>query len=243
MKETKTPGVLSAIQSSFLPWFGYFSMMQASSHFVVLDNLQFDKNSWRNRNRINRNGEYQWITVPVHLVNGLGTKLNEVEIDYSQKWITKILGSIENNYKKCPHYPYFSEMLESAIRRKPVTLHELNLELIQRIALELELSTKIVTSSEIETNSDPNQRLIELTQHFNCGTYLSGQAAREYLNIEKFKDNTIEVLWYEFDEMFQYKHQSSNFLPKLSIIDLLMNLGSFQTKRFLSEVNRTKETL
>lgn len=242
MHESNAYRILSAIQSSFLPWFGYFSMMKTSSHFVVLDDLQFDKNGWRNRNRINRNGEYQWLTVPISLGKGIGTKINEVKIDYSQKWIIKVLGSIESNYKKSPHYPHFAEIIESAIMRKPVTLHELNFDLIQKIAQELELTTKIVVSSDIETSSNSNQRLIDLTRILQCDTYLTGQAARDYLNVEKFSKNKIKVLWYEFDEMLHYSQQSPGFLSKLSIIDLLMNLGSIQTSRFLSDVNQTKGT-
>lgn len=240
MQENSSHGVLSSIQSSFLPWFGYFSMMKASSHFIILDDVQFDKNGWRNRNRINRNGEYQWLTVPVRLGKQFGLQIREVEIDYTQKWIPKILGSIESNYKKCKNYSHFAEIIESAISKKPITLHELNVDLIHRIAQELELSTNIEVSSNIETSADPNQRLIDLTSKLQCHTYLSGQAASDYLNIERFSASGIEVSWYQFDEMLQYSQQSTNFLPKLSIIDLLMNLGSIETGRFLSEVNRTK---
>jgi len=240
MQENSCLGVLSSIQSSFLPWLGYFGMMKASSHFVILDDLQFDKNGWRNRNRINRNGEYQWLTVPVRLGKAFGPQIKDVEIDYSQKWIPKILGSIESNYKKSPHYSHFAEIVENAIRKKPITLHELNFELIQRISQELELSTKIEVSSNIETSNDPNQRLIDLAHNYNCNTYLSGQAARDYLNIESFSASRINVSWYEFDETHEYTQQSTKFLSKLSIIDVLMNLGSIQTGRFLSEANRTK---
>jgi hypothetical protein len=240
MQENRALRTLSVIQSSFLPWFGYFGMMKISSNFIILDDVQFDKNGWRNRNRINRNGEYQWLTVPVRLGKTSGPRIRDVEIDYSQKWIPKILGSIESNYGRSPHYSYFANVIESAIKKKPITLHELNIELIFRISQELELDTKIEVSSQIETSSDPNQRLIDLTRHANCDQYLSGQAAHHYLDIERFSENKIKVLWYEFDEMSQYPQQSSQFLSKLSIIDLLMNIGSIQTGRFLNEVNRTK---
>lgn len=240
MQESSLPRVLSSIQSSFLPWFGYFGMMKASSHFVILDDVQYDKNGWRNRNRINRSGEYQWLTVPVRLGNAFGQQIKDVEIDYTQKWIPKILGSIEANYKKSGYYSHFGEIIESAIMRKPKTLHELNFDLIQRIAQELQLPTKIEVSSNIQTSTDPNQRLIDFTRKYNCNTYLSGQAAIDYLNIEKFSASRINVLWYEFDEMIEYTQQSTKFLSKLSIIDLLMNLGSIETVKFLNQVNLTK---
>jgi hypothetical protein len=240
MQEGSFGATLGSIQSSFLPWFGYFGMIKHASHFVILDNVQFDKNGWRNRNRINNNGDYQWITVPVHLGKKIGPKINEIEIDYSQKWIPRILGSIENSYRRSPHYSYFASIIETAINKKPVTLHALNYELIHKIVLELEIDTKIELSSAIASSSDRNQRLVDFARHYGCTKYLSGQAAKSYLDVQNFNMAGINVAWYEFDELLQYPQQSMNFLPKLSIIDLLMNLGSKDTRQFLDEVNKTE---
>jgi hypothetical protein len=240
MQEGSSGEILSSIQSSFLPWFGYFGMIKQASKFVILDDVQFDKNGWRNRNRINNDGNYQWITVPVRLGKKLGPKINEIEIDYSQKWIPRILGSIENSYRRSPHYSYFASIIETAINKKPVTLHALNYELINRIVLELEIHTKIELSSEIASSSDRNQRLVDLARYCECSIYLSGQAASSYLNVESFNKAGIQVLWYEFDELLQYPQQSMNFLTKLSIIDLLMNLGSKDTSQFLDRVSKTE---
>lgn len=234
---------LGCIQSSFLPWFGYFGIIKESSNFVILDDVQFDKNGWRNRNRINNNGKYQWITVPVRLGKTFGPKINEVEIDYSQKWIPRILGSIENSYRRSPHYTHYATIIEAAINTKPATLHALNTLLIHKIVLELEIDTKIEFSSQIDSSTDPNKRLIDLARYCKCTRYVSGQAAKSYLNVQEFDQAGIKVAWYNFDESLQYPQQSRDFLPKLSIIDLLMNLGAQETRRFLDEVNITEGLL
>ena len=174
-------------QSNYLPWKGYFDLINNVDIFVLYDTVQYTKNDWRNRNRVVTANGTSWLTVPV-IQKSLNQRINEVEIA-NQHWQRKHWLTIEQSYKKTPFFAKYSPFI------KPVFEREWNMRLIQ-IAKELD------------------------AQH-----YLSGPAAKDYIDLRLFKQEGIAVKWMDYTNYPVYPQRSINFEHGVSIIDLLFNVG------------------
>lgn len=219
--------ILSAHQVNFLPYLGFFEKIVHSDVFILLDDVQFVHTgdlAWMNRNKIRTKQGWQYITIPVYIKGRFGQLLQDVEINYEHDWKRKILGSIKQNYCHASFFnPVFSK-LDEIINRNYSKLIELNYELLKFVLEYLELSPKMVFSSQLNIKSRATQRLIDLCNIFNARKYLSGVHGKDYLDIELFKKHGIEVIFQDFKPK-EYVQQFDGFVPNLSVIDALFNLG------------------
>lgn len=222
------------LQTNYLPWLGYFHLMNSVDVFVHYDTVQYDKHGWRNRNRIkNREGDFQWLSVPV-LTKGLGAPiLKEVKIDNTQKWQKQHLGSIRQFYGKSKHFEEFFPVVEKELGKQRVFLNDLNLELINLFSNLLGISTQVVMASDIKTEeTEKNSKVIEITKKVGGTSYLSGQAAKDYIQPQMFTDAEVELQWHEFPHP-EYPQLHGEFLSHLSILDALFNIGSQETRQLI----------
>jgi len=140
--------IVSIHQPGYLPWLGFFKKIQSSDIFVFLDDVQFEKNGWHNRNKIKTSENWMWLTVPVNAK--LGTNLNQIRIDYSSKWIKKHKKSIELNYSKSEFFDKYWSNFENIYEKKYELLVDLNMAFIKKIMEFLDIKTKILFSSSLE---------------------------------------------------------------------------------------------
>jgi hypothetical protein len=209
-------------QSQFLPWIPYFFKLLHCDIFVVLDDVQFQKNGVQNRNLINSPIGQQWITVPVK--QRLGTKIKEVELSDS-KAIGKIQKALEMNYKRAPFYSNVSEKIFPILEKGNRKLHDLNKSLFLAVLDLLKINVRIEYSSELDITGSKGNLVISIIKELNGRKYLSGEGGLNYMTTKSFQDEGIELFKYNFcyTSYRQLWEKKVGFVSDLSIIDLLFN--------------------
>ena len=224
---------LTVLQPGYLPWLGFFDQLQRSDCFIFYDDVQYDKNGWRNRNRIKAaSGEPHWLTVPVR-VHSLAQLLIDTEIDNRQPWARKHIGTIRQFYAGASHLKrYLPELEELLLGTNWLRLCDLDLAVIKLMCRWLGLKRDTMRSSELMIEGDRSERLVNFCRHFGADRYLSGNAAQTYLDVELFARYEIEVVWQNYQHP-TYPQQHGAFTPFLSALDLLLNCGE-ESARIIS---------
>lgn len=214
--------MISIHQSQFLPWTPFFYKVLHSDNFVVMDDVQFQKNGVQNRNMIKTPQGASWLTVPVK--HSLSSCINEVVLNNVSVY-DKLLKSIELNYKKSPYFDEIFGLIQHVFHQTFENLHELNNSLLLSILLKLEAKTKLEYTSHLSTSEKKDDLVIEIIQKMGDNEYLSGSGGLTYMDLEKFKKANIKVFTYKFEykPYPQIWEKQVGFLKDLSIIDLLFN--------------------
>lgn len=211
------------IQPSYLPWLGFFEQLWRSDVFVFYDDVQFDKNGWRNRNRIKTAQGIQWLSVPVHVA--LGEKINAVKIDNSTNWKKKQLRTIEIAYSKTPYFDKYFQIIETILLQDWCLLTDLNISLIKEISKVLGIERNILLSSEMNiSEGGKTGRLVNICKSLGADLFYEGSKGSSYVEEDVFLKNGIRVEYQNYDHPI-YKQWYGDFIPYLSIIDLLFNHG------------------
>lgn len=213
-----------ALQPSYLPWLGYFEQMARADQFVFLDNVQFTRRDWRNRNKIRTASGWSWLTVPVEQKNKYAQSLRETRIDNSVNWPRKHREAIRLNYSRAPffekYYPYF----ESVYARQWEFLVDLCYETTAHLQEVLGITTPTLKASDLKTEGTKADLVLDLCRRMKATHYLSGELARGYLSEEDFQREGI-ALEYQGYSHPEYSQRYAGFVPHLSVIDLLFNVG------------------
>ena len=210
-------------QPQFLPWLGYFDKMMRADTFCYLDNVQFKKNEFQNRNRIKTSNGWQWITVPV--LHRFTQKINEVEINNTVKWRRKHLRSLVANYGKTPFFRTCIPFFEHLYSEEWKTLSELNIMVIEHFRKILGMEQKpVVQASTLDLSDEPTDRLIDICESLGADTYLAGEGAGAYMNFKRFEKRGIRLAVQRFHHP-EYPQIKGPFLSNMSIVDLLFNCG------------------
>ena len=215
--------IVSVHQPQYLPWLGYFDKIDRADVFVLLDNVQFKKNEWQNRNKIKTANDWQWLTVPV--MYKYPQLINEVEINNRDKWRHRQRQAILSNYKKAPFWTFLEEFFEEIFSFEWQYISQLNIHVVRKLAELLGITTPIHVASELdEFPEDPDDRLIALTKHFNADIYLAGSGGKEYMNMEKYTRSGVKVIFQEYSHPV-YDQLFGAFEPFMSVVDLIYNHG------------------
>lgn len=215
--------IVAVHQPQYLPWLGYFDKIRIADVFCYLDNVQYKKNEWQNRNRIKTAQNWQWLTVPVRY--RFPQKINEVEINNSVNWKKKHLQALITNYSKAPYFKDYITPLEDLFTKDWELLSEFNIGLLERLREFLNLHDKpAIPASSMVLRDDPTERLIDICKAVGADTYLAGQDGRTYMDLERFRANGITVITQEFKHPV-YPQLYDEFQSHMSIVDLLFNCG------------------
>ena len=214
--------IVAISQPTYLGFTGYFALLDTCDIFVVYDDVQFSHQSWQHRNKIRNGDGWMWLTVPI--IHREGQLINEVMINNSVNWRKQHYKSIIQNYSHTPHYGQYIERLEVIYGKEWERLFDLNVALIREIAVLLRIKMpRMVKSSAIETEGRKTDRLLPILKELRADTYISGIAAKGYLEVDKLNDADIEVQWLEYEHPIY--QQAGEFISHLSAIDLLFNTG------------------
>ena len=223
--------VVAIHQPEYLPWLGFFKKMMNVELFVFLDDVQFRKKGWQNRNRIRINDGTTLLSIPVHTHSY--PKINEVTIDNEKNWSIRHKKSILYNYARAPYFDEIKDFVESIFEKKFQYLVDLNTEIIKFIMNELEIKSKIVFSSELEISKKGSDRVFDICKAVGADHYITGTFwAESNLMVEEFKKSNIDVEFQKFQHPI-YKQIHGEFIPEMSIIDLLFNEGRKEAKKIL----------
>lgn len=215
--------IVSIHQPQYLPWLGYFDKIRRCDTFVFLDNVQFKKNEWQNRNRIKTEQKWQWLTVPV--IHRFGQKICEVEINNTVRWGKKHLGALMTHYSKTPFFKEYIGFFEKTYTQDWQNLVDINIHVIEYLAEALGLSERtFVRASKYELREEPTERLVDICKQAGGNVYLSGKDGAGYLDSDKFEKENIQVIFQDYEHP-RYPQLYGEFEPYMSAIDLLFNCG------------------
>ena len=210
-------------QPQYLPWPAYFDKILQSDIFVILDNVQFQKNGLQNRNQIKNHQGKMWLTLPVK--HSFGQLINEVEIDKAKSKI-KHLRTLKANYMKSLYFSEVYEMIASILHKDNNMLSYTSIEIIKKMLSYLGYRGEIILSSDFAVTSKGSDLVLELCKTVEAKQYLSGLGGLGYLIREDFDHAGIEVKFQQFI-LPKYKQcfPKIDFIPDLSILDMLFNEG------------------
>lgn len=211
-------------QPMYFPYPGVFDKIKTSDHFIFLDDAVYSNNYFFNRNKIKTQNGPLMLTVPV--LNSFGNKLNDINIDNHSSWQKKHYKSITLNYSKSNNFKDHVDYFKNIYTKQWGKLNALNIETMLYIMDQLEIDTPISFSSELMANKDltSTERIVYLCKKMGAETYLSGISGKDYLDIDLFKKKEIKVEFQNYQPK-EYNQLHGNFIPNLSILDLLFNTG------------------
>jgi hypothetical protein len=228
---------LAVLQPGYLPWLGFFDQMRRSDVFVYYDDVQFDKHGWRNRNRIKTDKGPLWLTVPVRHAGMDWPRIDETLIDRTTPWARKHVRSIRQYYAKAPFLERYLPELEELLERGWTHIAELDIAVAGLMARWLSLAPVIHRASALGVEGDKSVRLLNLCRHFGAARYLTGDAARDYLEVDLFVRHGVTVEWQNYRHPV-YAQQHGAFLPYLSALDLVLNCGDESASILACEASR-----
>lgn len=221
--------IVSIMQPTFMPWLGYFDMIDKVDQFIFLDHVQLTKRSWQVRNKIKIKDQEKLVTIPIKKEkNRDETFICSAKIDYSDHWHLKFLNSIEQGYKNSKFYKEIFPLLEKVIKTKTSYLADLNINLITELSHQMGMSTKFQRSSNMKTKGQKDKMLVEILKLTNCTNYLSAPGSYDYIERYnpggEFTKNNIQLFYHVYDHP-TYNQLYGNFLSHLGILDLVFNVG------------------
>ena len=215
---------IAILQSNYIPWKGYFDLINMVDEFILYDEVQYTKNDWRNRNKIKTSQGVQWLTIPVRQEN-LEQKIKDTKIS-DKKWNIKHWRAISQNYAKTKYFKEYKEIFEGLyLGCDEEYLSQINYKFITAINDILGIKTKIRWSSEFELIDGQTEKLLGICKDCNADVYLSGPAAKDYFDEELARAENIQVEWMDYSGYTEYNQLHPPFEHGVSILDLIFNEG------------------
>ena len=214
---------LAIMQPYLFPYIGYFQLINAVDRFVVYDNIQFTKKGWFNRNRILINGKDQMFTVPIKKDSDYLDVRDRILANNYPEYIQKILRQIENAYRKAPFFDAVFKLVKTCFSHPSENLFELAFFSLQSVIKHLEIDTELIVSSDLKINHSlkGQARVIAICDMLGAQTYINAIGGVELYSHDTFKKNGIKLNIIKANTT-EYSQFDNNFIPWLSIIDVMM---------------------
>ena len=215
--------IVAIHQPQYLPWVPYLDKADSCDVFVYLDNVQFQKNGLQNRNQIKSANGPTWLTVPVHAT--LSNTIAETSIA-DARWQKKHVSSIEMNYARAPYVEWFRQQLKPIVQRDWTLLADLNIAVTEWLFTSMGVKCKRMRASDLRVTGASNELVMNICEAVGGKVYLSGQGAHAYNDENKFRERGIELQYQEYrNQHYSQCHPKLGFVPDLSALDLVLNLG------------------
>lgn len=225
--------IAAAHQPNYLPWAGYFYKMARCDVFVFMDSVQYSRTSYTARCSIKQvDGRAHWLSVPVLKKGRYFQNVGQVVIDNQRPWQAEHLKTLESCYSRTPHFKEYSWLLDLVYGQKWDNLSQLNRAVIIKLAEHLGLKAKFINLSELDVGGRSTSMLVSLCQELKAREYLSGSGGLKYLDKEQFKLAGVSLNYAKFQPQ-PYPQPWGEFLPGLSLLDLLFNCGPDETKKII----------
>jgi hypothetical protein len=216
---------VAIIQSNYIPWKGYFDLIAFVDEFIILDDIQYTRRDWRNRNQIKTPQGVQWLTVPVKVKGRYHQTIRETEIDGSE-WAAEHWKSLAQFYARAPHFKSVAAWLEPLyLTQQHTHLSPMNRRFMEAICSFLGIRTVLSNSWDYELKDDRLERLAHMVTQAGGTEYVTGPAARDYMDETVFSAHGIKLTWFSYDGYPEYPQRWGAFTHHVSILDLLFNAG------------------
>lgn len=216
---------VAIIQSNYIPWKGYFDMIAAVDEFILYDDMQYTRRDWRNRNQIKTPLGAQWLTVPVQVKGKYDQKIKETLIDGSD-WAVAHWKTLTQNYRRAPYFDEVAIWLEPLYIAASYThLSKLNRNFIEAVCSYLNIQTVISNSWDYTLRNGKTERLADLCKQAGGTEYISGPAAKDYIEESIFTAMNIKLTWFDYAGYPEYPQLWGEFIHGVTVLDLLFNCG------------------
>lgn len=218
---------VAIVQSCYIPWKGYFDLINGVDEFILLDDVQYSRADWRNRNRIKTPHGTAWLTIPVRVKGRRHQRIRDVEVS-ERRWPDRHWKTICRNYARAPYFDAVHGVLQALYEtcREETNLSRINYHFLRGIAERLCIGTRISWSMEYDLVEGKTERLVHLCFQAGASEYLSGPGARAYLDENLFRERGIRVFWMDYAGYPEYAQRfSPPFIHEVSVIDLVLNQG------------------
>lgn len=217
---------VAILQSNYIPWKGYFDLIAAVDEFILYDDMQYTRRDWRNRNQIKTPQGLKWLSVPVQVKGKYHQAIRDAAIDGSE-WAESHWNNLRQNYRAAAHYNEIAAWLEPFyLERKYTHLSQLNRQLIEAVCSYLGINTVISNSWDYELTDGKTERLAAICAQAGATEYVSGPAARNYLDEQVFAAMQINLSWFDYSGYPEYPQLYGDFAHGVSILDLFFNCGA-----------------
>lgn len=219
------PKTVAIVQSSYIPWKGYFDLINRVDEFILFDDRQYTRRDWRNRNRIKTPQGARWLTIPVQVKGRYLQRIDETLVS-DPGWADQHWSTLTASYRRTPFFEEYREVFEGIFRGGlPECLSEINRILIDAVCSLLGVETRITWSTSYPAEGTKTERLVSLCLAAGATGYVSGPAARAYIEPELFERHGIELTYMDYDGYPEYEQPYPPFDHKVSILDLLFCTG------------------
>jgi len=218
-------------QPDFIPYLGFFHRLLETDVFVILDDAQFIKDGWHHRDQIKSTAGKAWITLPINRDDWF-KNINEVRLVQPQEWKAKHLNLLKENYRKSPHFGEVFRQIEGIYAKNHERLIDINLDFLNFLFACFDLHPKPLLSSMMGVPGKSTDRLVQMVSQLCADRYLTGTGSRAYLDESKFAERGIQVVWQNFNPP-AYQQLHGDFIPHLSSLDALFNLGPQGARKLL----------
>ena len=216
---------VAIVQSNYIPWKGYFDMIAAVDEFILYDDMQYTRRDWRNRNKIKTAQGMQWLTIPVKVKGKYHQSIRETEIEGSQ-WAQHHWKALVQNYRTAPCFSEIADWLEPLyLSEPPRNLSQVNRRFIEAVCKYLGIKTTISNSWDYSLTEGKTERLADLCVSSEAYEYISGPAAKEYIEVALFAKHGIKLTWFNYTKYPEYPQLWGDFTHGVTILDLLFNCG------------------
>jgi hypothetical protein len=226
MLEPHMKHVVAIVQSSYIPWKGYFDLIGSVDEFILYDDMQFTRRDWRNRNLVKTPTGLSWLTVPVQVKGKYDQSIRDTVID-GPNWAAIHWKTLVQNYKRAPHFERIAALLEPVYCNAARFTHlsDLNRSLLQIICAELGIKTPLRWSWEYPLKEGKTERLVDLCVQTGATEYISGPAAKDYIDKNLFDEAGIKLTFYDYSNYPEYPQLWGSFEHGVTALDLLFNCG------------------
>jgi hypothetical protein len=215
------------VQSSYIPWKGYFDLIRHVDEFILFDDVQFTKRDWRNRNRIKTQQGPLWLSIPVQVKGRFLQPIKDTQISDS-KWNISHWRTIQAHYAQAPYYPQFKDMFEDLyLGCTHTSLSEINYRFTAALCSVLGIKTRLSWSMDYKLAAEEKtERLVALCQQAHVTEYLSGPRARDYIDPSRFEQAGIALTFFDYEGYPEYPQMYPPFDHFVSIVDLILHTGA-----------------
>ena len=216
---------VAMVQSCYIPWKGYFDLINSVDHFLLYDDAEYSKNSWRNRNRIKTANGLQWLTIPVAYSGRSRQRIDAVQVS-DPGWRDRHWKSLSQSYAKARFFDDYAGGLEQLyLGGTEKRLSAINRTFVEHVCDLLGIQTKISWTSDLDVDGTSTERVVGLCRAVGADVYLSGPTARDYLEVDQFDRAGIEVAWMDYSGYPEYPQPHPPFEHAVTVLDLLLSTG------------------
>lgn len=215
------------LQSNYIPWKGYFDLMYDADEFILFDDMQYTRRDWRNRNQVKTQKGSEWLSIPVEVKGKFFQRIDETLVA-DPAWASSHWQKVRSLYRTTPHFRTYAEAIEALYQSAGAMqrLSDINRVFLDGIGRLLGLTTRLVWSTDYPQTDGRTERLVQLCRAAGGQRYISGPAARDYIQSEFFEQAGVELIFKDYSGYPEYPQQFPPFTHGVTILDLLFNVGT-----------------